>query len=321
MRQLKIHSGHVRAVQYTPDGNQILSASNDRTVCLTGVQSGKVIRKWGDFGRVMSSATFFRSGTMIAAAGGRLAVELLDVEGDFSTTVAIPPPVWRSADWYPNSVSALGFSPDGSRFFAGTGDKQTSNALGEVHLWQCHTPLQWSHELRSIVPGSVWSGAFSPDGTTPAVGTGVGWQFCTVSPLKMGAVYTQGTGTKALACLRIAAQGRIGRCSPQLRQISYSSALTIPAVDVAEPHTKFARKRSRPRITRRSRTVGHAEFTSSLANSLAFALPESARITVSWISTPLASMRPLMVGRGHRAPDGGEERFGESSQGEYHRGR
>ena len=161
MRQLKIHSGHVRAVGYSPDGKWLVSAGNDQTVRLTDVGSGKVIRKWLEFGRVMSSAKFSPSGTEIAACGNRLEIELIQPEESVEQTLALPSPNGYRRHPYPFNVSALGWSPDGKRFFAGIGDKQTSNYLGEVHLWNCSPHRTWDWDRMDIVPGSVWSGALT----------------------------------------------------------------------------------------------------------------------------------------------------------------
>ena len=198
MRQLKIHAGHVRAVGYSPDGKWLVSAGNDRTVRLIEVTTGKVCRKWGPFGHVMSSATFSPSGTLLVAAGGLTCLELMALEGDFATKVILPTTIEYRHLGYLN-ISALGYSPDGKRFFAGTGVKQTSREDGDLHLWRCSTEREWTWDHRETIPGFVWSGAFSPDGATLALGTGLGWRFCTVSPWHMGGASTQGPGTKSLA--------------------------------------------------------------------------------------------------------------------------
>lgn len=139
MRQLKIHRGHVRAVGYSPDGQWLVSAGNDQMVRLIEVAAGKVRRKWGEFHHVMSVATFSPSATLIVAAGTHRSIQLLAPEEAFEAMIASYPPDDRLVENYPFNVTALGYSPDGKRFFAGIGEKQTATYLGEVNLWNCST--------------------------------------------------------------------------------------------------------------------------------------------------------------------------------------
>lgn len=67
----------------------------------------------------------------------------------------------------------------------------------------------------------MWSGAFSPDGARLALGTGLGWRFCTVSPWHMGEVHTKGPGTKSLAW------------SPNGRTLAVASGHSIVLLEVA----------------------------------------------------------------------------------------
>lgn len=46
MRQLAIHSGHVRCVAYSPDGHFLATAGNDRQVYLFEAATGRMEASW-----------------------------------------------------------------------------------------------------------------------------------------------------------------------------------------------------------------------------------------------------------------------------------
>ena len=200
MRHLRIHTGHVRAVAYSSDGEWLFSAGNDRTVRRIEVAAGKVRRKWGPFGNIMSNVVVSPSGSVVVAAGAHSGIQVMAVEGEYTRTYLFREPLGLSYPVYVN-ISAIGFDPRGTRFFAGTGDRSLARQSGEVCLWECSTERRWDEGRREAAPvlGSVWSGAFSPDGTTLALGTGRGWRFCTLSPWSIGELHTRGPGTKSLA--------------------------------------------------------------------------------------------------------------------------
>ena len=270
MRQLKIHAEHVRAVAYSPDGKWLVSAGNDQTVRLIEVEKGKVIRKWGPFGRVMSSATFSPSGNTIVAAGREVALERMESSESSVTTIALPSPSGYVREAYPYNLSAIGYSPDGRHFFAGLGDKHTSNYFGEVHLWRCSAEREWVWDRMELVHGSVWSGAFSPDGSTLALGTGLGWHSCTLSPWHMWGLQTRGPGTKSLAW------------SPDGRTLAVASGRSIALVDVAT-------KDIRATLAGHEAPIMALAFTPDGQRLLSGGWDQNVRVWDPYLATPIAT--------------------------------
>ena len=277
----------MRAVCYSPDGKWLVSAGNDRTVCLIEVSAGTVRRKWGIYGSVMSSAMFSPSGTLIVAACALSTLELLAPDGSFDTTITIPTTLNISFMGYENNVTALGFSPGGGHFFVGMGDKQTSQASGELCFWKCSTEREWTWDRCEEVPGSVWSGAFSPDGKTLALGTGLGWRFCSASPWVMGVAHTQGPGTKSLAW------------SPDGRTLAVASGHSILLVNAAT-------EAIRATLTGHAAPIMALEFTPDGQRLLSGGWDQNVRVWDPHLAVPIATY-DWQRGKVHSiaaAPDG-----------------
>ncbi|MFD8753242.1 hypothetical protein ACFV0O_20040 [Kitasatospora sp. NPDC059577] len=148
------HTGPVRSVVFSPDGKGLVTGSEDETARLWDVAARREVSTLP--GRNLDTVVFSPDGGTLATfdypdQGGRLwNARTLGPVGDLA-----------------GAAQPLGFSPDG-RILAtgGLGD-----ALGSVQLWDVET----RHQLATLtgVNGS-WpiSAAFSPDGTTLAVGGG-----------------------------------------------------------------------------------------------------------------------------------------------------
>ena len=152
-RTLVGHSDIVWALAFSPDGKLVASASQDETIKLWDVGTGKVLRALKDEGRALA---FFPDGkTLIAGVGnedkGDEIMHLWDVETGERKAV------WKG----PTALfEALVFSPDGKLLATADMDKT-------VRIWDAQT-----RELKRTFTGYDYTSsvAFSPDGKLVAAG-------------------------------------------------------------------------------------------------------------------------------------------------------
>jgi WD40 repeat protein len=161
--ELRIQLGHladITAVEFSPDGTSILTASGDGTARLWDVATGYEIRKFStekenwEFGTVccvpLKSAVFSPDGRQImTTAADAITIYALD------TGTAV-----RRIKVSTNLAGSAAFLPDGRFVLAATGDDK-------AHLWD----VQSGRELRQFPGGGkVFSVAFSADGKTVLTG-------------------------------------------------------------------------------------------------------------------------------------------------------
>ncbi len=144
--QIVTQLGHwkfVVAVAFSPDGKLALSGSNDKTMRLWDVQSGRELRNFMGHGPVYCVA-FSPNGRF--ALSGSYALRLWDVETGREL---------RSFAGHRGGVHSAAFSPDGRLALSGSGDNT-------LKLWEVAS----GRELRSFTghTGRVNSVAFFPDG-------------------------------------------------------------------------------------------------------------------------------------------------------------
>lgn len=147
-------SGIVTAIEFSPDGTRILSASGD-SLYLWNVATGTLVRAFdGDAGPVLSLA-FSPDGARIASGGGS-AVGLVEVSADASVKL------WETAtgrllhsfEGHSGGVASVAFSPDGRHVFS-------SGSEGTVRVWDGDAGAL----LATLLPdaGSEWL-AVTPEG-------------------------------------------------------------------------------------------------------------------------------------------------------------
>ena len=145
---LEGHSYYLSTLAFSSDGKLMATGSEDRTILLWDVGTWSVIKRLIGHGNRINELAFSPDSKTLASAGQDGTIKLWDVAAD-------PNPLERAG------AQLLAYSSDGKRL--------VSTYRKEVRLWDSAT---W-REISTFVGGAalIISLAYSPDGTTVALGT------------------------------------------------------------------------------------------------------------------------------------------------------
>ncbi|MGI2908385.1 protein kinase domain-containing protein [Tolypothrix sp. VBCCA 56010] len=150
---LKGHSSDVNSVTFSPDGQMLVTGSDDLTIKLWNLATKQEIRTFKGHSSYIYAIAISPDGQTIASGSFDKTIKLWNL----NTGEEI-----RTLKGHSNSVASVAFSPDGKLLASSSLDKT-------IKLWN----LQTNKEIRTFTghSGGVASIAFSPDGLTLASGS------------------------------------------------------------------------------------------------------------------------------------------------------
>ena len=164
---LKGHESSVNSVGFSPDGKQLASGSEDKTIKIWDVTTGKILNtlpseRYANKGHQSSvrSVGFSPDGQQLASGSRDKTIKIWNVTtGKVLNTLPSERYANKGHEGYVNSV---GFSPDGKQLASGSGDKT-------IKIWDVTT----GKVLNTLQGHKSWvfSAGFSPDGKKLASGS------------------------------------------------------------------------------------------------------------------------------------------------------
>jgi len=153
--RLSGHTGQIRGLAFSADGQQLATSSCDNQVKLWNIADRTLVKTFGGHTGFASAVALSRSGKWLASGSWDRTLKLWDTAtGQIKFDLQNQPGVGQ----------AVAISPD-ERLFA------SATSSGHVRIWNLQTG-NMERELTFFKhPGRVWGLAFKPDGTALAVGS------------------------------------------------------------------------------------------------------------------------------------------------------
>ncbi|MCX5717404.1 MAG: WD40 repeat domain-containing protein [Nitrospirae bacterium] len=156
------HSGEITSMAISPDGRYMLSGSQDTTIKLWDVSTGREVRTFQGHSGFVNSVAFSPDGRYAVSGSTDKTIKFWDV----STGREV-----RTFQGHSDEVTCVAFSPDGQYVLSGGGD---------IKLWEVST----GRRVKRVFWGQSWrvySLAFSPDGKYALSGSEEGIKLWDVS--------------------------------------------------------------------------------------------------------------------------------------------
>ncbi|KAG6843192.1 hypothetical protein H0H87_007050, partial [Tephrocybe sp. NHM501043] len=123
---VKEFKGHTRAVQsvaFSPDGQQVVSGSNDQTVCIWDALTGDLVKQLKGHTRAVQSVAFSPDAKEVVSGSNDQTVHIWD---------ALTGDLVKELKGHTDSVQSVAFSPDSKQVMLGSND-------GTVQIWDSLT--------------------------------------------------------------------------------------------------------------------------------------------------------------------------------------
>lgn len=168
--RLSGHSSDVRRIVFSPNGEQLASASDDNTVRVWDIAAGREAAILSGHSHFVTAVAYGPDGTSIASGSWDNTIKLWDLPGGIEkATLKV----------HKDSVNDVSFSPDGTLLASASSDKT-------INLWNLATGTQ---QVSIRHPERVFKVAFSPDGKVLAAGTEQSVTLYEVSALRQKDLY------------------------------------------------------------------------------------------------------------------------------------
>jgi WD40 repeat protein len=141
-RTLRGHSGPVQSIDYSADGQRLVTASLDATIRIWPVGGGAPTVLYGHQGPV-DTAAFDPSGRRVVSAGDDGTIRVWDVATDGSVVVLDR---YALADGTPTVANGADFSPDGQRVVSAGG--AGTSVVGTLRVSACEVCGSFADVLR-----------------------------------------------------------------------------------------------------------------------------------------------------------------------------